>query len=408
MAMKLNNKLIFILIVFFIPLIEFLNLASIKLYEPIIDENSGRVITANFLTIFIMGSLIFLLYFTSKDLKYKISKHTIHNTIIISALFSLSISYSLVGVYVKILHLITIIFYCIFVNLILTKELDLKNFLLNLLIINTSVTLALFAFKLYTEGFSVRMARGGLNLFTISDMIFRNFLILIGLNMLNSDKHKTSVSRSINRRIFRVNFFISLVSASRAGLLLFTPLAFPKIFLFLSISSVILWVPFNTVMLGLTDDIYDLNHTFYLLKRIISLLNISIIDIFLNSRGDIWLDAYENFKISPFWGHGLGSFPVVSSKSLDSAHNFFLNILVENGLIGGVICLAALVLFFLRLRTAIGKIILFAFIIFSFISGASFMQSVGTISGLNYFMVLITLCIAINPNKYKSLIVERS
>lgn len=69
----------------------------------------------------------------------------------------------------------------------------------------------------------------------------------------------------------------------------------------------------------------------------------------LNERSVIWANAYEEWEQSPLYGHGLGSFRrIINPYNVDyTAHNSFVAITAEQGIIGvllylGVITLVAL------------------------------------------------------------------
>ena len=84
-------------------------------------------------------------------------------------------------------------------------------------------------------------------------------------------------------------------------------------------------------------------------------------------------------------GHGLGSFSDVSSTNLDSAHNFFLNNVVELGIIfGGIVNLTIILTFYPRSSESwfpySGLMILL------FVSGGTLVQPVGMLSVLNLLL----------------------
>ena len=120
----------------------------------------------------------------------------------------------------------------------------------------------------------------------------------------------------------------------------------------------------------------------------------------MNSRGNIWSDSLKAWiEGNIFFGTGLGSFSYLSidGTNLDSAHNFFLNLLVEHGL---VLAPIATILFFLNLSNLLKKsFLLFSiFIIYITISGWTIIQPVGMISGFN-LIILILLSRSFPPQK---------
>ncbi|MFN3785736.1 MAG: O-antigen ligase family protein [Thiothrix sp.] len=59
----------------------------------------------------------------------------------------------------------------------------------------------------------------------------------------------------------------------------------------------------------------------------------------LNERSVIWAHAYEEWEQSPLYGHGLGSFRrIINPHNVDyTAHNSFVAIAAEQGVIGGML-----------------------------------------------------------------------
>jgi O-antigen ligase len=64
----------------------------------------------------------------------------------------------------------------------------------------------------------------------------------------------------------------------------------------------------------------------------------------LNERSVIWANAYEEWEESPFYGHGLGSFRrIINPYHVDyTAHNSFVAITAEQGIIGVVLYLTVI------------------------------------------------------------------
>ncbi len=64
----------------------------------------------------------------------------------------------------------------------------------------------------------------------------------------------------------------------------------------------------------------------------------------LNERSVIWANAYEEWEESPIYGHGLGSFRrIINPYNVDyTAHNSFVAITAEQGIVGVVLYLAVI------------------------------------------------------------------
>jgi len=85
---------------------------------------------------------------------------------------------------------------------------------------------------------------------------------------------------------------------------------------------------------------------------------LTLIDSLSSGRGTLWKYAWNAFLESPIYGHGNGSFPLAYLKAASlppgffalSAHNLWLNILVEYGLIGFVLFNFILILFILQIK----------------------------------------------------------
>jgi O-antigen ligase len=68
----------------------------------------------------------------------------------------------------------------------------------------------------------------------------------------------------------------------------------------------------------------------------------------LNERSVIWANAYEEWEESPIYGHGLGSFRrIINPYNIDyTAHNSFVAITAEQGIIGTVLYWAVIIIAF--------------------------------------------------------------
>lgn len=69
----------------------------------------------------------------------------------------------------------------------------------------------------------------------------------------------------------------------------------------------------------------------------------------LNSRTDIWRNAYDEWKTSPVYGHGLDSFKRILNKHNVSyiGHNSYITLSVEQGLVGVLLYLSMIVIAFI-------------------------------------------------------------
>lgn len=85
---------------------------------------------------------------------------------------------------------------------------------------------------------------------------------------------------------------------------------------------------------------------------------LTLIDSLSSGRGTLWKYSWEAFLQSPIYGHGNGSFPLAYLKAANlppgffalSAHNLWLNVLVEYGLIGFGLLNFLLIVFFLQIK----------------------------------------------------------
>ena len=68
----------------------------------------------------------------------------------------------------------------------------------------------------------------------------------------------------------------------------------------------------------------------------------------LNERSVIWANAYEEWEESPIYGHGLGSFRrIINPYNVDyTAHNSFVAITAEQGIVGALLYWAVIVIAF--------------------------------------------------------------
>ena len=90
---------------------------------------------------------------------------------------------------------------------------------------------------------------------------------------------------------------------------------------------------------------------------------ITLIDSFSSGRGTLWMYSWKAFLESPIYGHGNAGFPIAYSRAANlppgffapSAHNLWLDALVEYGVIGFVFFNSIIVLFFVQLTRYLSK-----------------------------------------------------
>ena len=234
-----------------------------------------------------------------------------------------------------------------------------------------------FLVRLVTTGFDVQMSRGGLNLYTVSAVL----TVLLMRAIVLSDTQDT--------RTTRLGFlFLSLISANRLGALIGL---FGIIMKAKKIHAVMLVVVVGLILYQIADRIVLVDSNIYLLQRIFQ--NTSLADvnfevfksIFFSSRGEVWLESVDLIVNRPLMGHGLGSFSDVSSTNLDSAHNFFLNNVVELGIIFGAIVNLTIILTFYPRRSE-SWFPYSGLMILLFVSGGTLVQPVGMLSVLNLLL----------------------
>ena len=256
------------------------------------------------------------------------------------------------------------------------------------------LAISMFLIRLINSG-SINYARGGLNVYTISGVI--SWMILY-VCFLHSFLRDTKNARRIFYFLNIVITIVSIVSANRMGLIASMLI---WLVLFLKYNKGFL-ITLSAVLVYLLPIIYIAISEIYIFQRFgIGTFSANVAyDIYMNSRGNIWSDSLKAWiEGNIFFGTGLGSFSYLSidGTNLDSAHNFFLNLLVEHGL---VLAPIATILFFLNLSNLLKKsFLLFSiFIIYITISGWTIIQPVGMISGFN-LIILILLSRSFPPQK---------
>lgn len=241
-----------------------------------------------------------------------------------------------------------------------------------------------FLFKFVVNGFNSQMARGGLNLYTVSTVL----VVLLLRSIVLSDTNDTGKTRL-------GFFFLSLISANRLGTLIgffgiITKVKKVYAFMFLMITGFIFYLTADSLVLE--------DSNIYLIQRIFqntALEDISFelfINTFISSRGSIWLESINYAFNQPLLGYGLGSFSDISSTNLDSAHNFFLNNVVELGILfGAILNLTVILIFYPRSSESWFPYLGLMFMLL--VSGGTLVQPVGILSVL--ILLLFALAIQI-------------
>ena len=159
---------------------------------------------------------------------------------------------------------------------------------------------------------------------------------------------------------FVVGMFTIVSTLSRAGLvsMLFSFLIVALGFFFLSRKRKMAWVMISTILFFLAFLFFLAYPSF---ERILTSL-IEEGNLKENFRVRVWLTTFKMIAASPWWGHGLGTFPFVSYQFRDAdirhhvnyAHNEFLHFFAENGVFAcGLLFalgLSVLVFYFYRLK----------------------------------------------------------
>ena len=125
-----------------------------------------------------------------------------------------------------------------------------------------------------------------------------------------------------------------------------------------------------------------------------------------NQRWDIWRNAWEYFKGHIVFGIGLGNHYIISQFGYTTAHNMFLNVLVERGILVFIILLGIVIYFYktvfnFRKKAKNYKLrrfsLFLAFSITTFLfwslTGTDLIQSTGYISAIKayYFSFILAL-----------------
>jgi hypothetical protein len=246
-------------------------------------------------------------------------------------------------------------------------------------IIFCTFAFVIFLVKLYLSGFNVQVARGGLNVYTISGVVTFLLFYFIFLTTRESDQNILKQQYFV---IFSI-FFASLISANRAGLLssiAITTIILVKQSRFLSIFYIVF---LGSVFIIIFDDIYILKRFSY-----DSFSYERLLEIIFASRVSYWNEAFDLISLNPM-GVGLGGYHIASIYNLDSAHNFFLNILVEQGYVIGFLLLASIIFILRHSLTKDNVFYYLVLIVYLFISGWTLIQPVGMLSAFNLLLLIL-------------------
>jgi hypothetical protein len=379
---KININLAFVVKIFFIFLLSIAPLIDNNLIASgIANTSSPRLKTypifvcvANLLVIFFMFYKSSRINFYKSDIPW----------ILLVFILLISNFFSIASYEDKISFMLVIITSVIAAIYLSSNKKDGFESFFYLILIFSSIAFSIFLVRLGIYG-DIGTARGGLNIYTMSGVI--SWLIL-----LSAFLYPGRAEKKFKLIIYLLNIMItiiSIVSANRMGL----------------VASMLLWivlfVKYNKgflisliiACLYLAPILYSYISELYIFVRL-GAFNADLdffIGIFMGSRGDIWLESWNVFITTyPLFGTGLGGFHYLDivGTNLDSAHNFFLNILVEHGIIGSVfILLLLMVVFKNSFKKAFYFISIFFF--FLFISGWTILQPVGFISALNLIIIIL-------------------
>lgn len=241
-------------------------------------------------------------------------------------------------------------------------------------------SLLIFIPRLVIMDFDVQLARGGLNLYTIS-----NVIIIWLMRVIVVDRGRPSMLQRSSILI------LSLVSANRLGSVLALLIFFLRSrvkTIIVSVMLALLLTFFLIARFELTvDDVYVLTR----FLQGIEFTNLTwshFSNIFFSSRGEIWTETIDLVVKDPLLGFGLGAYSDYSSIDVGSSHNLFLNNFFQFGLpFGIVVNLWFLLVFWPRRK---GEILPFGCLILMVgLSGTTLVQPVGLLSVLNLIIVLL-------------------
>ena len=340
----------------------------------LVNIDSTRIKT---IPIFSSISLISLTLFYSK-LPRSITKSAFVIGLITILLF-ISLLYSKVNIESQLSFLI-LISLTVMLGLFATSTLKKSQESFQLFVIIFCIfAFVIFLVKLYLSGFNIQVARGGLNVYTISGVVAFLLFYFIFLTTRESDQNILKQQYFV---IFSI-FFVSLISANRAGLLssiAITIIILVKQSRFLSIFYIVF---LGSVFVIIFDDLYIFKRFSYDTFSYELLL-----EIIFASRVSYWNEAFDLISLNPM-GVGLGGYHIASIYNLDSAHNFFLNIFVEQGYVIGLLLLASII-FILRYSLTKDNVFYYLVLIaYLFISGLTLIQPVGMLSAFNLLLLIL-------------------
>jgi hypothetical protein len=340
----------------------------------LVNINSTRIKT---IPIFSSISLLSLTLFYFK-LPRSITKSTLVIGLI-TILLIISLSYSKVNIESQLSYLILIL---LTVMLGLSASSTLKKSQESFqmfVIIFCALAFVIFLVKLYLSGFNVQVARGGLNVYTISGVVAFLLFYFIFLTTRPPDQNILKQQYFV---IFSI-FFASLISANRAGLLsaiAITTIILVKQSRFLPIFYIVF---LGSVFAFIFDNIFIFKRFSY-----DSLSYERLLEIIFASRVSYWYEAFDLISLNPM-GVGLGGYHIMSIYSLDSAHNFFLNIFVEQGYVIGFLLLVSIIFILRHSLTKDNVFYYFVLIVYLFISGWTLIQPVGMLSAFNLLLLIL-------------------
>ena len=261
-----------------------------------------------------------------------------------------------------------------FICSLLLTYYSLEDILYSAFKLHLSIFIILFSYSLLKSNLSIQEARGGLNIYSFAS-IFVSFLFAM---------HKKNYEQG---RLIIITFFMSILSATRLSSILLLILIFRrypvKTF---SLIAVVFSIVFSKV---------DLSNLYFIQR----FMHGSFLDIIVASRFTIWEESYSIFESSNFLGVGLNNYYLFSSTGLDSAHNLFLTLLTELGLVGGSLVSVFFVSLLLKVYPAFTII---SMLCFAMISGFTFLQVLGMTSAFNFlFLQLLVQYNIANFHKQK-------
>lgn len=238
--------------------------------------------------------------------------------------------------------------------------------------------------RLFLYDFNINSARGGLNMFAVS-----NVIIVWLMRVIIIDNSRMMFS---HRLVFAL---YSVFSANRLGSLLSLILLIEsrswKQKAGLIFMSALIGVGIFSVLEIRAEDIYVVARV--LQGSTFTELSLpQITNIFFSSRGSIWSDAITLIIDRPLLGYGLGAFSDYHSMQLGSAHSFLVNNIFQFGMpIGLFITIIFFTVFYPGKNNS--KFFFLALLAMTVVSGgAPMVQSVGLFSVFN----LLVFCLACN------------